>query len=104
METLVCLAGDKWTPNDLDRVLAERPPDGEPVETFLVDHWRIEDQVLALADGGANVAITAGVARVLVFHAGVEPDTRQCENCGTVVGKPASQGGTLRRLRRLLRG
>lgn len=91
METLVCLAGDKWTPNDLDRVLA-------------VDHWRIEDQVLALADGGANVAITAGVARVLVFHAGVEPDTRQCENCGTVVGKPASQGGTLRRLRRLIRG
>ena len=61
-----------------DRVFDEAPPVG----TIWVNHWDAADWIEAEADRPDR-----GEARVLVYHAGVDPVTRTCQNCGSTCGR-----------------
>lgn len=91
-----CITGAPWNPVDHlanlhDKLLIRTSGDIDPgrVWTFNVDHYRMADRVWADVDA-ALVPDEHGAVRVLVLHADVEPVTRRCQSCGTVIanGKP----------------
>ena len=86
-----CLSGAPWRPEELGNLFWDRVYDPtSPAErlTVSVDHWRAEDRLRALA-GIEDVTRFPGEHHVTVFHPDVDPLTRVCAACGTVVGAGA---------------
>lgn len=92
-EALVyCITGAPWSPIDHlanvhDAILVRDSADDDParVWTFNVEHWRMQDRIWATVEG-ALAADGHGAVRVTVLHADVDPVTRTCQACETVVG------------------
>ena len=91
-----CIIGAPWNPIDhlanlWDREIAvEKVPlltvdgevhEGQPVGTFVVDHWRFADFIDAEA-----APPVGGDVNVVVYHADVDPESRVCQACGATVG------------------
>lgn len=92
-EALVhCITGAPWNPVDHlanvhEAILIRETADADPsrVWTFNVEHWRMQDRTWATVDA-ALLPDSHGAVRVTVLHADVDPRTRKCQACGTVVG------------------
>lgn len=108
---LVCQPGDPWDPCDLVNMFAAGvwgvdPESGIPFTGgFNVEHWRIEDAGQQSVEekmitGGAewrgtdrtlqnfDQADRSEFLPVVVFHMGVDPVSRACQRCETIVGTP----------------
>lgn len=82
---LYCVDGDRWDATDLVNFL-EPEVLGQITGTFLVDHWRLEDE--ALANLSVPAILFPGNCYVRAFHDAVDPLSRVCQHCGIVVGEP----------------
>lgn len=80
---MTCSRALRWDPADLANLM-EPEVLARITGGFSVDHWRVEDRLLAALDvGGLRVP---GMVYVRVWHEGVDIVTRRCDRCGTMVG------------------
>ena len=83
---ITCIHGDPWKPiDDLANVWDKQIVHTKEVGSFTVDHWRVQDRILALQNPPKRYH---GEVHVTVWHADVDPVTRQCDACGWIVGTP----------------